>query len=75
MKIPNLIKAKSSNIMMLWSIIFALVGILLFIFAFNGIAIAISFFNKFLFFLSFICLLIAGALFYFKKDIKVKVEK
>lgn len=45
--------------LLLWAILFLVIAITLGVLAFGGIAIAVSFFTKILFFISFICFLIA----------------
>jgi len=75
MKVKDLIKVKASSILLLWAIIFALIGVILLIFSFSGIAIAVTLFTKILFVLSFVCFLISGLLYFFKKEVKVIKEK
>ncbi len=53
--------------MLLWSIIFFILGIVLGALAFGGIAIAVSFFTKVLFLFSLICFLIAFILLIIEK--------
>ncbi len=66
---------QSLNLFLLFSIIFFLMGILLFLWAFDGMAIAVPFFTKVFFVLSFICFILSVVFFIFKKNVKVKIEE
>lgn len=49
-------------LLLLWSALFFVFGIILGVIAFGGIAVAISFFTKLLFFFSLICFLVSFVL-------------
>ena len=61
-------------LLLLWSALFFVMGIILGIIAFGGIAIAISFFTKILFVLALICFLISFILIIVEK-IQAKEKK
>lgn len=66
--------------LLLWSVLFILVGILLAMMAFSSVAIAISFFTKIMFFCALVCFIIAFILVLVEriekkeKEIEKKIE-
>lgn len=61
-------------LLILWALLFFIVGIILGVVAFGGIAIAVSFFTKILFLMALICFLISFILVIVER-IQVKEKK